>query len=334
MLSRVADNLYWMSRYLERAEHTARLLDVSLYHLLGQKSEYAMLRWKRLRDSLRISFSDEEEEAADNDYSVTRSLTFDTANAYSIISCISAARDNARQIREKISAEMWEQLNRLFLSIKSTSMANIWFSGMHEFLISVNEGVQLFQGLTDSTMSHNEGWQFIQVGRYIERTWVTAALIDVHFLSSSLSPIGPAEEILGIAQLDYLQWVSLLRSCSAFEAYRKVYSADTQPERIAEFLLLDSESPRSIHFSITLLQNALHSIAGATNTRNSSRVERLAGRLRASLDYDQIEDIMENIHSYLENIQQQCTQIHKAIYQTYIVYPVDAALINEGAAQA
>src|ERR1700694_401183 len=117
MLSRVADNLYWMSRYLERAEHAARLLDVSLYHLLGQKSEYAMLRWKRLRDSLRISSSDEEDEA-DNDYSVTQSLTFDTANAYSIISCISEARDNARQIREKISVEMWEQLNRLFLSIK------------------------------------------------------------------------------------------------------------------------------------------------------------------------------------------------------------------------
>ncbi|HEV2662304.1 MAG TPA: alpha-E domain-containing protein, partial [Ktedonobacteraceae bacterium] len=312
MLSRVADNLYWMSRYLERAEHTARLLDVSLYHLLGQKSEYALPRWKRLRDSLRIASFEGE---ADNDYSVTQSLTFDTNNAYSIISCISAARDNARQIRERISSEMWEQLNRLYLSIKSTNMADIWFSGVHGFLTAVKEGVQLFQGLTDSTMSHNEGWQFIQVGRYIERTWVTAALIDVHFLSLPLSSNGPTEEIMGIAQLDYLEWVGLLRSCSAFEAYRKVYTADIQPERIAEFLLLDSESPRSIHFSITLLQNALRAIARATNTRNSARVERLAGRLRASLDYDQIEDIMQDIHSYLENIQQQCTQIHKAIYQ-------------------
>ncbi|HEV2654983.1 MAG TPA: alpha-E domain-containing protein, partial [Ktedonobacteraceae bacterium] len=307
MLSRVADNLYWMSRYLERAEHTARLLDVSLYHLLGQKSEYALPRWKRLRDSLRIASFEVE---ADNDYSVTQSLTFDTNNAYSIISCISAARDNARQIRERISSEMWEQLNRLYLSIKSTNMADIWFSGVHGFLTAVKEGVQLFQGLTDSTMSHNEGWQFIQVGRYIERTWVTAALIDVHFLSLPLSSNGPTEEIMGIAQLDYLEWVGLLRSCSAFEAYRKVYTADIQPERIAEFLLLDSESPRSIHFSITLLQNALRAIARATNTRNSARVERLAGRLRASLDYDQIEDIMQDIHAYLENIQQQCTQIH------------------------
>ncbi len=331
MLSRVADNLYWMSRYLERAEHTARLLDVSLYHLLGQKSEYALPRWKRLRDSLRIASSEEE---ADNDYSVTQSLTFDTNNAYSIISCISAARDNARQIRERISSEMWEQLNRLYLSIKSTNMADIWFSGVHGFLTAVKEGIQLFQGLTDSTMSHNEGWQFIQVGCYIERTWVTAALIDVHFLSLPLSSNGPTEEIMGIAQLDYLEWVGLLRSCSAFEAYRKVYTADIQPERIAEFLLLDSESPRSIHFSITLLQNALRAIARATNTRNAQRVERLAGRLRASLDYDQIEDIMQDIHSYLENIQQQCTQIHKAIYQTYIVYPVDVALISEGAAQS
>ena len=331
MLSRVADHLYWMSRYLERAEHTARLLDVNLYHLLGQKSEYAQPRWKRLCDSLRIPSPDEE---ADNDYSVTQSLTFDTSNAYSIISCINSARDNARQVRERISSEMWEQLNRLFLSIKSTNMADIWFSGVHGFLTAVKEGVQLFQGLTDSTMSHNEGWQFIQVGRYIERTLVTAALIDVHFLSTASSSNGPAEEIMGIAQLDYLEWVGLLRSCSAFEAYRKVYTADIQPERIAEFLLLDSESPRSIHFSITLLQNALHAIARATNTRHASRVERLAGRLRASLDYDQIEDIMQDIHAYLENIQQQCTHIHKAIYQTYIVYPVDVALIAEGAAQA
>ena len=331
MLSRVADHLYWMSRYLERAEHSARLLDVNLYHLLGQKSEYVIPRWKRVRDSLRISSSEGE---ADNDYSVTQSLTFDTNNAYSIISCISAARDNARQIRERISSEMWEQLNRLYLSIKSTNMADIWFSGVHGFLTAVKEGIQLFQGLTDSTMSHNEGWQFIQVGRYIERTWVTAALIDVHFLSLPLSSNGPADEIMGIAQLDYLEWVGLLRSCSAFEAYRKVYTADIQPERIAEFLLLDSESPRSIHFSITLLQNALRAIVRATNTRNSARVERLAGRLRASLDYDQIEDIMEDIHSYLEHIQQQCTQIHKAIYQTYIVYPVDVALISEGTAQA
>ncbi len=331
MLSRVADHLYWMSRYLERAEHSARLLDVNLYHLLGQKSEYVIPRWKRVRDSLRIPSPEGE---ADNDYSVTQSLTFDTNNAYSIISCISAARDNARQIRERISSEMWEQLNRLFLSIKSTNMADIWFSGVHGFLTAVKEGVQLFQGLTDSTMSHNEGWQFIQVGRYIERTWVTAALIDVHFLSLPLSSNGAAEEIMGIAQLDYLEWVGLLRSCSAFEAYRKVYTADIQPERIAEFLLLDSESPRSIHFSITLLQNALRAIANATNTRNATRVERLAGRLRASLDYDQIEDIMQDIHSYLENIQQQCTQIHKAIYQTYIVYPVDVALITEGAAQS
>ncbi len=331
MLSRVADNLYWMSRYLERAEHTARLLDVSLYHLLGQKAEYAMPRWNHLRDSLRISSSSGE---VDNNYSVTQSLTFDTTNAHSIISCISSARDNARQIREKISSEMWEQLNRLFLSIKSTDIADIWFSGVHEFLVGIKEGTQLFQGLTDSTMSHNEGWHFIQVGRYIERTLVTTALIDVHFRSSSLLPIGPAEEIMGIAQLDYLEWAGLLRSCNAFEAYRKVYSADIQPMPIAEFLLLNSESPRSIHFSVTLLQNALRAIASSTNTRNAARVERLAGRLRASLDYDQIEDILENIHSYLENIQQQCTQIHKAIYQTYIVYPVDAALISTGAAQS
>ena len=152
MLSRVADNLYWMSRYLERAEHTARLIDVSLYHLLDQKSEYAMQRWNRMCDSLRIPSLGEE---VDDTYSVTQTLTFDAANPFSIISCIAAARDNAQQIRERISLEMWEQLNRLFLHVKRTSMEDMWFSERHEFLASVKEGVQLFQGLTDSTMIYD-----------------------------------------------------------------------------------------------------------------------------------------------------------------------------------
>jgi uncharacterized alpha-E superfamily protein len=330
MLSRVADNLYWMSRHLERAEHTARLVDVSLYHLLDQKTDYAAQRWKRLYNSLRIPVP---EQNVDDAYSVTQSLVFDTVNTSSIVSCIASARDNAQQVRERISSEMWEQLNRLFLKVKHANMEDIWFAAPHEFLTDIKEGVQLFQGLTDSTMSNNEGWHFIRVGRSIERAWATASLIDVHFRTAS--PVQPEQtDSLRSDHLDYLEWVGLLRSCSAFQAYCGVYTASIYPERIAEFLLFNTEFPRSIHFSIDMLQQALHAIAKATNARRTQRIERLVGRLSAALDYDQVEDIIEDIHSYLAHIQLQCTQIHNAIYQTYISYPIDVALSLEGATQS
>ena len=335
MLSRVADNLYWMSRYLERAEHTARLIDVSLFHLLDQNSEYALQHWRRLFESLRISTGETMPEGA---YNIAQELMFDANNASSLLSCINCARDNARQVREQITTEMWEQLNLLYLYIKNKSTEDIWFSEPHEFLTNVKESIQLFQGLTDSTMSCNEGWYFIRVGRFIERARATAALIDVHFRSPTPSIDDEQEDKTDTAQsdhLDYLAWVGLLRSCSAFDAYRKVYTANVRPECIAEFLIFNSESPRSIRFAIAMVQGALQAIAKATNARHVQRAERLIGRLRASLEYDQIEDIIDTIHPYLERIEQQCTHIHNALYQTYIFYPIEVALNTEvGASQS
>ena len=326
MLSRVAESLYWMSRYLERAEHTARLIDVHLNSMLDQAGGDESLRWQRLLRSLRTPPPAGEIDA----YSVTRLLTFDEANTSSIVSCITAARENARQVREHISSEMWEQLNRLFLQIKQTSMEQVWHAEPHKFLNSVKEGIYLFQGITDATMSHSEGWQFIRVGRFLERATATASLLDTHF-SIFLTEQSEYES----EPLDYLSWVELLRSCASFEAYCKVYTAAIRPARIAEFLLLNPEAPRSTRFAITLMQVALQAISKATGTRSSSRAERLAGRLRAALDYDQIEEILSgNIHEYLENIQRQCALIHSGIYQAYIAYPIEVALTSGGASQA
>src|SRR5579863_3120617 len=177
MLSRVAESLYWLSRHLERAEHTARLIDVHLNSMLDQVSGDENLRWQRLLRSLRTPPPAGEIDA----YSVARLLTFDEANSSSIVSSIAAARENARQVRERISSEMWEQLNRLFLQVKQTNMEQIWHSEPHKFLNSVKEKIYLFQGITDGTMSHSEGWHFIRVGRFLERTMATAALLDTHF---------------------------------------------------------------------------------------------------------------------------------------------------------
>src|SRR5947199_9124171 len=162
MLSRVAESLYWMSRYLERAAHTARVINVHRNSMLDQTGGDESLRWQRRLLSLRTPLPTGEIDA----YSVTRLLTFDEANDSSIVSCIAAARENARQVRERISSEMWEQLNRLFLQVKHASMEESWHAELHLFFASVKEGVHLFQGITDATMNHSEGWHFIRVGRF------------------------------------------------------------------------------------------------------------------------------------------------------------------------
>jgi uncharacterized alpha-E superfamily protein len=308
MLSRVADSLYWMSRYLERAEHTARLLDVNLNQMLDQTPESADQRWDRLLASMRVSLP----EGVSDPNSITQALTFDQDNKVSIISCIAVARENAQQVREQISSEMWQQLNQLFLQVRRTSKNRVWRTQPHKFFQVVKEGAHLFQGITDSTMSHDEGWRFIQIGRSIERAGATAALLDAHFKD--------------MKSLDYLAWVGLLRSCTAFEAYCKVYTADIHPQCVAEFLLLNNHFPHAVRFSVNQLQFELQAITQATGIAHAGRAERLAGRLCAMLDYGQIDEIMPDMHAYLENIRNLCADIHTAIQQIYIAYPADAVL--------
>jgi uncharacterized alpha-E superfamily protein len=321
MLSRVADNLYWMSRYLERAEHTARLLDVNLNLMLELTSTASVTRnWGRMLTSLYAPIPETIEAQA-----IAQSLTFDVNNAASIVACIDQARDNARHVREQISSEMWEQLNRLFLSIKAQTIESIWMGQPHEFYRMVKEGAHLFQGITDSTMNHGEGWQFIQLGRSIERASSVAHVINVYF--SDFPDLQYQDS--RIAAKHYIEWLGLLKSCTAFEAYCKVYSADLQPQRIIEFLLLNAEFPHSVRFSIDMLQNALNNIAEMTATRKNARAHRYAGRLKAALSYAQIDEISDGgLHEYLTDIQHQCGQIHTGIYQIYIDYPIDEELAS------
>jgi uncharacterized alpha-E superfamily protein len=324
MLSRVADSLYWMSRYLERAEHTARLLDLNLNLTLDQSSHVAEQRWRLVMSSLR---SVEPDVSPCDAYCLTDHLTFNTDNKDSLVSCVTAARENARQARELISSEMWEQLNQLYLQVRHARIEGI-YAQPYEFYRPVKEGSYLFQGITDSTMAHGEGWYFIQLGRYIERASATATLLDVNLRALPGSPNQSAGE------QDYISWVALLKSCAAFEAYCQTYTADLRPERIAEFLLLNPELPRSVRFAAERIETSLQTVARLTNARQNGRsgrlagrAERLAGRLRATLDYSQVDEIMaDNVHNYLENIQRQCAQIHFVVHQQYIAYSVEAAL--------
>jgi uncharacterized alpha-E superfamily protein len=322
MLSRVADSLYWMSRYLERAEHTTRLLEVNLNLMLDESATNAERRWQRVL----VALGEPKDVVwAGDPYALTRSLTFDTEIKGSILSCIISARENSRHVREQISTEQWHRLNRLFLRVTRPELQSDGFSGGNdqqaEFLQQVMEAVHQFQGVTDSTMSHGEGWQFIQVGRYIERAHATAVLLQAYHedVWSQPDKIPEANEYLG--------WMGLLRSATAFEAYCKVYTADLTPEQILEFLLLDPEFPHSLRFSIDSLQQALEAIHGEAGKSRAEPLRRLAGRLQASLNYSSVDEILNgDVIAYLRNIQAECHAIHTLIYELYVDYSIQAAL--------
>jgi uncharacterized alpha-E superfamily protein len=307
-----------MSRYLERASHTARLIDVDLQLRLDQSPEVVGQHWQRLLDSLHVPSAPG---IKLDSVTVAHTLAFDRANPASIVSCIGAARENLRHVREQCSSEMWEQLNRLYLQIHGNPPAEAWILHSNHFFRSVQEGANLFEGITDSTMSHGEGWHYIQLGRYVERTDTVAALVGTYFsrLPQVLDQSVESEE--------YLEWVGLLKCCTAFEAYCKKYTAEIRPLRVAEFLLLNSEFPHSVRFSVDMVHAALRTI-GELTERKAERPMRLAGRLRAALSFSQIEEIVAgSAFNYVNGVRDQCAMAHEAIHQIYFDYPIDAATV-------
>ena len=312
--------MYWLARYLERAEHTSRALNLTLNLLLEQRSAEAVQdRIGRLLESL----SAKKPETDLTLYDMTHLLAFDRANAASISFCIARARENARQIREQISSEMWEHLNTLYHRVMQTSLDSVWHTQTtHRFLSGVVEGAHLFQGISDSTMSHNEGWHFLQLGRYLERANFTARFLDVQFRELRLSRDYPA------ITKDFMEWVGLLKSFTAFEAYCKVYSADLRADRILEFLVLNEEFPHTIRFSIDSAEQALRAIDRFTETKRAGRITRLIGKLRSDLSFAQMEEIMDyGLSNYLEKLQTECGKVHEAVIGVYISYTVERALI-------
>jgi uncharacterized alpha-E superfamily protein len=312
MLSRVADAFYWMSRYLERAEHAARVVDVYLSLTLdgstaGQTSLTSIgLPPSGSAPKLRVVEP------------MVSSGRLDPRFRDAVAGCIVASRENARNIREQVSSEMWEQLNRMYLLVRDAGQEDVWADEPGAFVRAVVEGAHLFHGITESTLSHDEGWHYLQIGRFIERATTTAQMLETHFR---------APDGAGVAE--YVEWVGLLRACGAFEAYCKHYTADLRPERIAEFLLLNAEFPRSVRFVIDRVEDSLRAIARALGKPANGRPERFAGRLKATLNYGQIDEIMaDSPLRYLESVRKQCEQVHAALYQTYITYSIEAAIAS------
>ncbi len=315
MLSRVADSLYWMSRYLERAEHTARLVDVSLNLMLEQDPETAADHQKLLLQSLNIRLGDEAP-PLDDGLAIARLLTFDTKNPNSVVSCVMTARENARQVREQISSEMYEQLNRLYLRVRAEGARAEWDAQPYEFFAEVKEGAHLFQGVTDDTISHGQAWQFIRVGRDLERVGATVRLLQAHCPTLGMDD-GDSE--------NYLEWVGLLRSCTCFEAYCKQYTAEMQPRRILEFLLLDDEMPRSVRFCTERIERVIGAVAEDTGRQaKNTKLVRAAGKLRSRLDFSSVNDILsDGLPEFLGEVSVLSAQIHTALFATYIRYAVE-----------
>jgi uncharacterized alpha-E superfamily protein len=314
MLSRVADSLYWMSRYLERAEHLARMTLVRLTESIEQTPEVAAKDWRRVFAALYLDAPDDARTAHD----FVQALVFDRTNPGSLINCVAAARDNARQVREHISGEMWEHLNRQNLRLRATKLDDVWSGEPVEFFVREIDAFNLFQGLAGATLSRVTSWQFMQLGCHVERVMLLARLCDL-FMAGREDEGPPSAS----------DCVSMLKMCSAFEAYCRVHTAVIRPAAIIEFLALDPDFPHSMRFAADQVAMQLFNIAPKSEEGRRSKPERVAGRLTAMLDFAEPDDVSgERLHVFLDQVQAQCHAVHEQIYATYVDYPVEAHLVE------
>jgi uncharacterized alpha-E superfamily protein len=310
VLSRVADALFWIGRYLERAEHVARLVDVG-FNLRVDASDSVLADW-----ATRFGTGDDPAlfGPPPDGLDVTAVLDYLVVaedNPDSVLSCVAAARENARGLRESISTEMWEQLNALHWSMRRAAAAG-WATNVHGFCERVESGAHLFRGLSDETMSHDEGWDFLRLGQFLERAANTVRLVDAR-----LRLLRPQAD----GRHDTVLWAAVLKACSAYEAYRRAYATRVEPRPVAEFLLLDHCFPRSVRFSVERCWHAARSIGGPSDYgRARSRSERVLGGLAAQLEYASVEDMDDDaLLDYLLELQRGLWRAEQAVYQAHLL---------------
>ncbi len=306
MLSRVANSIYWMSRYVERAENVARFIDVNLQLVLdappGQEQP-----WQPLVNATgdQGDFTARYKLATQD--GVLQFLTFDEQNPNSILSCLRAARENARGVREIISSAMWVQLNKLYLTVKSASAAPIDLDSATEFLAEVKVASHAFAGITDATMTHGAAWHFSQLGRMLERADNTSRILDMKYCLLPRSP-----EDVG-TPFDHFHWGALLRSVSAFEMFRRQHGR-VSPRSVMEFLMLDREFPRSARFCLLSARDSLYLISGTPPSSFRHPPEKLLGQLCSDLEFATADDIIPSgLHEYIDQFQAKLNQTGQAI---------------------
>ena len=338
MLSRVADSIYWMNRQVERAENVARAVDTTLDLALD-----GTISPGRLWNALVCTFGDEADFWARyglaDQANVISFLAFDQMNANSIASCLQAARENARTVRDMISTPMWEEINKAHLYVRSAAAANAEVDHPREFLDEVKRASQLITGVADATMSHGEAWHFARMGRLIERADKTSRVLDVeHYFQPAASRVGSAaagaaargsrhdggDESEEVA----VQWSAVLESASALEMYRKVHGAVSR-RSVADFLIFDREFPRAMHFCLIKAEESLLAITGGAKCTFANAAEQRLGRLRSHLDYAAIDEVLGGeggLHGFIDGFQTAMNQASDAIFETLFALRPGAAV--------
>jgi len=310
MLSRVADSIYWMSRYVERAENVARFIDVNLNLALDLGSALPH-PWAPLVSTTGDQQTFYERYGDASQINVLQFLTFDDQNPNSIISCLRAARENARTVRDMISSPMWEELNKFYLMVRDSQCDAGFDAEPHEFFGKVKMHAAILEGVAESTMSRGEAWHFRRLGRTIERADKTSRILDVkYYLLAG-----------GEASLETIHWAALLKSASALEMYRKKHGP-IKPTEVAEFLILDAEFPRALHFCLIRAEESLLAITGGTPRTFRTPAEQQLGRLRAELDYANIQEIFAGgLHEFIDAFQVKLNRVGEAISATFFADP-------------
>lgn len=317
MLARDADAMYWMARYVERAEHISRILLVNSNVLtdVGDLTPHLQQRqWQSILTIIRLSelTSDDQSPIAPR---ILRHMTFNLDNPNSLLNCISRARENARSIREHVSAEMFECLNTLYWAIRSEDAPSRFEESSDDFFRSIMAASMLFQGLTDQTLAHDQRWHFTQLAKYLERVDVTSRVIETKF-----TILRSAEAMLE-APIRNIHWMAVLRSCCSIEAYRKAYVGDMDPLRVASFLILRRDYPRSIRYGVSKAHDSIAAIRRDVNPGAIDPAERILGRLDAQLEYAEMTEILlEGLPVYLQRLQNAVNDAAIEVQKAYFLH--------------
>ncbi|TFY98769.1 alpha-E domain-containing protein [Ramlibacter rhizophilus] len=315
MLSRTADHLFWMSRYTERAENTARMLDVSYQtSLLPQSAAVAQLGWQGLLSISELLPAYTMRHGEITPQAVMEFMVKDPDNPSSIVSCLRAARENARAVRGTLTTETWETQNQTWLEVNRMLAVGEFERDPGQFFEWVKFRSHLSRGVTVGTMLMDESLHFMRLGTFLERADNTARLLDVKFHAVHSDFFGTATQ--QDQEYDFYHWSAILRSVSGFEIYRKVYRDVIKPERVAEFLILRADMPRSLHAS---LNEVVANLAVVANDQ-SAETQRRAGRLRAELQYGAIDEILATgLHAFLTQFLDRVNELGGRISRDFLV---------------
>jgi uncharacterized alpha-E superfamily protein len=314
--------MFWMSRYIERAENLARLMQVSVELLLDGafagrtrapgSDEYwlPVLAATAMEGTFQLLYP--QPQPGD----VPHFLTLDEQNPDSILSCLREARENARTARDQITDEMWTELNYIYLFVSSEAGADLLENSPQSFFEKIIESALRFDGITSATLARTEGWQFLQLGRYLERADKTSRFLDIKTQTADAAE----------GAVESLQWGTILRACSAQTSYRRTHGTEFTLERVLDMLLFSTEFPRSVRFCVREADEMLHHISGTATGQYSNKCEKLAGSLLARLNFSGTSDVLKRgLHEYIDDLQVALNETGQAIFETYVYLPQDTS---------